>query len=68
MEYLNKFDLVINYYKDDISMSSKLEKFKKDYYELNKSQQYLAECDWERLKGLEDMIESMYEFIKNNPK
>lgn len=35
---------------------------------LNKSQQYLAECDWERLKGLEDMIESMYEFIKNNPK
>ncbi len=67
-EILTKFDFVMNYYKDDEIKKNNYTKAKKEYFELKTIEDKLSEIDFERLKNIEDVIISEYEYIKNNHK
>lgn len=65
-EILTIFDVVINYYSEDEIKKNNYTKAKKEYFELKTCQDKLNEFAYERLKNIEDVIMSEYEYIKNN--
>lgn len=71
-EMMQKFDIVINYYKNiDSKKVDTYTDFKKEYFEKVKAFKILLKQDQERIKNLEDLIISEMEYIEgveNNDK